>query len=79
MDKYHLHEKLASYCMLTKTQSVCCVSLFLKYIIDRDLDLFILIYSCSLYAGYLNTYKSSFNKYTASYGFICVELFKITF
>ena len=24
--------KLASYCMLTVTRSVCCVSLFLKYI-----------------------------------------------
>ena len=32
MDKYHLHYKLASYCMLTVTRSVCCVSLFLKYI-----------------------------------------------
>ena len=32
MDKYHLHKKLASYCMLTMTRSVCCVSLFLKYI-----------------------------------------------
>ena len=31
MDKYHLHLKLASYCMLTMTRSVCCVSLFLKY------------------------------------------------
>ena len=34
MDKYHLHEKLASYCMLTMTRSVCCVSLFLKYKTD---------------------------------------------
>ena len=32
MDKYHLHLTLASYCMLTVTQSVSCVSLFLKYI-----------------------------------------------
>ena len=31
MDKYHLHYKLASYCMLTVTRSVCCVSLFLKF------------------------------------------------
>ena len=32
IDKYHLHKKLASYCLLTTTRSVCCVSLFLKYI-----------------------------------------------
>ena len=33
MDKYHLHLKIASYCMFTMTRSVCCVSLFLKYIL----------------------------------------------
>ena len=31
MDKYHLQLKLASYCIRTMTQSVCCVSLFRKY------------------------------------------------
>ena len=31
---YHLHLKLASYCMLTMTPSDCCVSLFLKYTYD---------------------------------------------
>ena len=39
MDKYHLNEKLASYCMLTMTRSVCCVSLFLKYIRMKALEL----------------------------------------
>ena len=37
-DKYHMHLKRASYYMLTMTWSVCCVSLFLKYINVIDVN-----------------------------------------
>ena len=36
-------------------------------------------YSCSLHAEYLCYIKSVFNKYTASYGVICVTFIKLTF
>ena len=47
----------------------------------EDIKLFIYLnYSCSLYAEYLRYIrKDFFNKYTASYGVICVTLIKITF
>ena len=47
-----------------------------KQIEDIKLSIY-LNYSCSLHAEYL--YIGFFNKYTDSYGVICVTLIRITF